>query len=570
MKTNVSIFLTLVFATMLRWWLGLTNPLTGIDDANIYFVYVRNLVEGHGFVYIPGGERVEGFTSILWVLILSVLYLIKFIPFEWSVFVLCFFITCRTLTVLHKYIKDETGESYLAWGAVLFLLLTPGFLDWNVFALMDTCLWIYAVVHGTILLIKEKRSTRELRYLTLICLLLPFIRPEGLLFTFALGGLLILSFWWKGKGATNAGKIPPVHFFMPLIFGLIGFLTITIFRIVYFGYPVPNTFYAKVSMSLMGNIRQAFFYFYDSLRHTTFIPYLLFPLSLIYFFIKKGFWGALRDFKGITLILFIFFFTVYPFLSGGDHFKYSRFFQTAYPLILLFFVHTTGMAWVRLPKITSAVLAVLLLMLLNGNSTDEASFQSDGLKNTLTGYIKKWKPDIFNRSQLQGEFDIAMNGRNIGNTLNDVFSPADSFPSLGVTAAGGVAYTYKGTIIDVLGLNNLEMAHAEKIKTGVKNHGSFSPRIFYKQKPALFLTWPDPLTREMNQNEASARAFDGLMRDSTGFINRICRNIFADSLFNQKYSFGMIKSTKGHIYSYMDNNLPAYLEQHGLLVVFIK
>ncbi len=570
MKTSVSILLTLVFATLLRWWLGLANPLTGIDDANIYFLYVRNLVEGHGFVYIPGGEKVEGFTSMLWVLILSVLYLIKFIPFEWSVFALCFFITYRTLTVLHKYIKEETGESYLAWGAVLFLLLTPGFLDWNVFALMDTCLWIYAVLHGTILLIKGKRTTGELRYLTLICLLLPFIRPEGLLFTFALGGLLILSFWWERQGTNNVKKFPPAHFFMPLIFGLIGFLAITTFRIVYFGYPVPNTFYAKVSMSLMGNIRQAFFYFYDSLRHTTFIPYLLFPLSLIYFFIKKGIIDGVKDFKGITLILFIFFFTLYPFLSGGDHFKYSRFFQTAYPLILLFFVQTTGTTLMRIPKMARAGLAVLLLLLLNGNSTDEASFQSDGLKNTLTGYIKKWKPDIFNRSQLQGEFDIAMNGRNIGNTLNDVFSAADSFPSLGVTAAGGVAYTYKGTIIDVLGLNNLEMAHAEKIKTGVKNHGSFSPRIFYKQKPALFLTWPDPLTKEMNQNEASARNFDGLMRDSTGFINRICRNIFADSLFNQKYSFGMIKSTKAHIYTYMDNSLPAFLEQHGLLVVFIK
>lgn len=570
MKTSVTIFLTLVFATLLRWWLGLTNPLTGIDDANIYFVYVRNLVEGHGFVYIPGGERVEGFTSMLWVLILSVLYLIKFIPFEWSVLALCFFITYRTLTVLHKYIKEETGESYLAWGAVLFLLLTPGFLDWSVFALMDTCLWIYAVLHGTILLIKGKRTAGELRYLSLICLLLPFIRPEGLLFTFALGGLLILSFWWERQDTNNLRKFPPAHFFMPLIFGLIGFLAITTFRIVYFGYPVPNTFYAKVSMSLMGNIRQAFFYFYDSLRHTTLIPYFLFPLSLIYFFIKKGIMGSMKDFKGITLILFIFFFTLYPFLSGGDHFKYSRFFQTAYPLILLLFIQTTAGAWMRFPKMVRAGLSVLLLLLLNGNSTDETSFQSDGLKNTLKGYIKKWQPDLISRSQLQGEFDIALNGRNIGKTLNNVFAATDSFPSLGVTAAGGVAYTYKGSIIDVLGLNNLEMAHAEKIKTGVKNHGSFSSRIFYKQKPALFLTWPDPLTKEMNQNEASARNFDGLMRDSTGFINRICRNIFADSLFNKQYSFGMIKSAKGHIYSYMDSSLPAFLEQHGLLVVFIK
>src|SRR5690242_13300954 len=46
----------------------------GIDDAFIYFVYAKNLAHGHGFVYNVGGERVEGFTSMLWVLICSLFY----------------------------------------------------------------------------------------------------------------------------------------------------------------------------------------------------------------------------------------------------------------------------------------------------------------------------------------------------------------------------------------------------------------------------------------------------------------------------------------------------------------
>ena len=47
----------------------LNYPLIGIDDANIYFVYARNLANGYGFVYNIGGERVEGFTSLLWTVI---------------------------------------------------------------------------------------------------------------------------------------------------------------------------------------------------------------------------------------------------------------------------------------------------------------------------------------------------------------------------------------------------------------------------------------------------------------------------------------------------------------------
>jgi hypothetical protein len=38
----------------------------GIDDANIFLRYARNLVEGHGFSYNPESGGVQGFTSELW------------------------------------------------------------------------------------------------------------------------------------------------------------------------------------------------------------------------------------------------------------------------------------------------------------------------------------------------------------------------------------------------------------------------------------------------------------------------------------------------------------------------
>src|SRR5262245_15180176 len=41
------------------------------DDAYISFRYARNLADGHGLVFNPGGERVEGYSNFLWVLILA-------------------------------------------------------------------------------------------------------------------------------------------------------------------------------------------------------------------------------------------------------------------------------------------------------------------------------------------------------------------------------------------------------------------------------------------------------------------------------------------------------------------
>ena len=69
---NVAMLAVLAAAMAIAAWLAMFlsgMPLVGYDEANIFFVYARNLVAGQGFVYNPGGERVEGFTSLLWLLV---------------------------------------------------------------------------------------------------------------------------------------------------------------------------------------------------------------------------------------------------------------------------------------------------------------------------------------------------------------------------------------------------------------------------------------------------------------------------------------------------------------------
>jgi hypothetical protein len=61
--------LTISSASALLYYLMYRRPLLGIDDANIYFTYVRNFADGFGFVYHPGGENVKGFISTLYTLI---------------------------------------------------------------------------------------------------------------------------------------------------------------------------------------------------------------------------------------------------------------------------------------------------------------------------------------------------------------------------------------------------------------------------------------------------------------------------------------------------------------------
>ena len=69
-KTNTtwaSIILILVLLALLTVHIQMLAGLT--DDAFISFRYSKNLAQGQGFRWNPGGEKVEGYTNFLWVLI---------------------------------------------------------------------------------------------------------------------------------------------------------------------------------------------------------------------------------------------------------------------------------------------------------------------------------------------------------------------------------------------------------------------------------------------------------------------------------------------------------------------
>ena len=60
---------------------------TLFDDAMISMRYAKNLAYGYGLVWNPGGEKVEGYTNLLWVLYMSVLHLLPIPQSKISVFI---------------------------------------------------------------------------------------------------------------------------------------------------------------------------------------------------------------------------------------------------------------------------------------------------------------------------------------------------------------------------------------------------------------------------------------------------------------------------------------------------
>jgi hypothetical protein len=82
-----------------------------------------------------------------------------------------------------------------------------------------------------------------------------------------------------------------------------------------------------------------------------------------------------------------------------------------------------------------------------------------------------------------------------------------------VSASGGVATTYKGRVLDLMGLNWPAMAHAETRRKGYKNHSAFDAEVFWSARPELMnphLEPEDPRVLEV----AGFRQmiFDGIQR----------------------------------------------------------
>ncbi|MEO0362857.1 MAG: hypothetical protein AAF322_17175, partial [Pseudomonadota bacterium] len=140
----VAVLATALIAAFAYAVVGLP-PLIGIDDAAITRNYAENIANGHGFVYYPGGERVEGATSFLWTVALAGVYLIDRTP-EALIVAICgalaalgVFSTLSLTTLAARRIGISERAALVA--ALVGLAASPGYFYWTVFTMMEVALW---------------------------------------------------------------------------------------------------------------------------------------------------------------------------------------------------------------------------------------------------------------------------------------------------------------------------------------------------------------------------------------------------------------------------------------------
>jgi len=534
MKNYIVILLLLSIATL--FYLKANDFITiGSDDANIYFTYAKNITETSDITYNQGGERVEGYTSTLWLFIITILYNLT-TDFEILLIILNLLIVSLavfySIGAINKLLHQNNFFNHSSIFLLLFLIFYPGFIEWNIISLLETGLWttLFTITFINIIINKSEKLN------FLLIPLLVITRPESTLWILILISLIFIRTFYQNRNITLAFKKSTPY----LLIFIISYALLTYFRYEYFGYFQANTYYAKVSTDKIHNLMQGIKY------DIRFLISNLFQILIIGLIIKNI--PKIIDYKNLNLsylIPVIIIFTAYfiPLVTSGDHFNLFRFFQPYLIFFFIFFIKSTEVqnflskfqSYISNKKILIISIVPIVYSLLNiGNF-----YQLNALFQNSTSPIFQ-------------EMNIAKDERNSGEKLNLMFNK--SKPSIGVLTAGGIAYKYEGDIIDLLGLNNAQMAHANKLKYGVRGHASFDKNTFFELKPDIFFGW-------FVQDTSNVKAIHKTDNFKEHFFNKVFKNLYFDEQFKNDYLPILIIDKKNNL------NYNAYIYKNSIQIL---
>jgi hypothetical protein len=233
-------FGALCFAVLVRYhWRHIC------DDAFIYFRYADNVVAGWGPVW-NRGEPVEGYSSPLW---LGLMVLGRALGVGLSGWAGAFGVAFAALGLVlaHRCAFAIAGSRLPAAAAFAASSLLYPLYYWAP-AGLETAMFTALVTAAAWSLVA--RTTWRW---AVVAALLGVARPEGLLLVCALGGLAFVA---HGRAALRPGLLA-------LALGPV--LAWFVFRRVYYGEWLPNTYYAKATGVLLGRVTAGAIYALASL-----------------------------------------------------------------------------------------------------------------------------------------------------------------------------------------------------------------------------------------------------------------------------------------------------------------
>jgi hypothetical protein len=464
----------LIQAIILRWV---------SDDSFITFRYVKNFIDGNGIVYNVG-ERVEGYTHFLWLLILSAASFIGFDPVTASMWIgiACF----AALLIIYLRISQKEQPSkigyYLPLTAILLalhydmLVWATGGLETSLYTLLISTAfftWFYA----------DLSEEKTVVSVGCILLLTSLTRPDGALFTIVAVMLLAIKGTKEKQPISQTLKIVAILLLPSIVIGI----PYLLWKYNYYGDIFPTTFYAKSGdQNYFG---QGFFYIFLFFKVYFSLAIALIGLGIWYLMKRPRSNDTTKTTTGsptITAIVAVaVYFIIYIAKVGGD-FMFARFIIPVLPLIYFIIERSLDRAAFTIPLYKWGIpIALIGMVLFEGHFIrTKTLFHVDVNSNQLEA---DWGNED-NPGEVRGIADerwvylrerFTLNGEKRSSI--DVYSEVGKFlepyfHDLPVTVAIGGAQNsiaYYGNfhnVVNVYGLTDKEIAHAPITKRGRIGH----------------------------------------------------------------------------------------------------
>jgi hypothetical protein len=534
----------------------------GTDDANIFFGYAKNLLSGHGLVYSPSGDPVEGFTSALWFAVCAYAALFRSHS-DSALLSVNVALAAASLTLVTLGTRDALRRVGLSRTTIPIVVLVsgvalshPGWLIWNVTCLMDSGLYAFCLSlawYGLVQLRVGRKGAGALlgwsAFLLILC------RPEGVGW-FVL--LLVWLFLLRQCALVSTLKASETLRRM-LLSGGITYGALLLWRWLTFHALLPNPLYAKVSAPLPLRLSAGADYIGSYVELHAYLIAFAFVLPVVVWTIRSVAapeasrrlrrWQRRRVGLLLDLALPLVFVTcawAVPLMAGGDVFGAHRFCQTVHLLLIppiAIGLALTKPLWARLAQgrsissngIQFALGTVALVPLLWLPS----HWRHFGYSNGEPG--GQWS----SFEHVRSEYAIAQADRLHGARIAEAL--ATRLPRIAYAAAGGISVGYPGVIYDMMGLNDPVLAHRCQDKVGPTGHACFERERFYELQPDALLPRAIAKATELNLME-----LDWTLRRPGNWDNRIFRDLFNEPLFREQYRMARIVPAQGpwSVYGY--------------------
>ena len=425
---------SLLLALGLIWVYHCTHFRFVQDDSFITFRYVRHLVDGHGLVWNLG-ERVEGYTTFLWTILLAVPGVFG-LELESSARLLGIAAGLVALFLLWRLsirLSRPAASPLIPLTAVALTVANSSIAYWSVSG-METPLFTALLVGSALAFLHERDTT--FFWTPFLFLLVSLTRPEGTL----LFGLTALFFALERLARRQA-----IREMLPQAARLLGFYAVPFalfmgWRLVYYGHLFPNTYYAKAGFSAE-YLTAGWEYLLLFLR-TYMLEGALLAVPVAFLLWKR------RTPEILYLLLLSLGYSAYIVSVGGDVLHAFRFFVPVLPFFYLFVQET---------------LVGLTAMVSRTPATGRWLPVAAGV---LLAYSTFSQPYAYVREKWTMEIGLVDKMTSTGRWLA---ANSDSSTVVAATTIGALGYYGGVTLVDMLGLTDSTIAHHPEYLQGIQS-----------------------------------------------------------------------------------------------------